>query len=160
MLKSVTYFKNNELAIVFSNFPHVDFRYVTPQDTEEEKQAKLEKPFINLEELIVTIIYQPKNKKVKQYTFTIPENYTWDGASIPRLFWRLIGAKTDPRFVLASMVHDVLCENPQYIDYNRYLSTLVLEKLCQAGGASSVVCFLIKHSVDNFQKLTGRWKNA
>lgn len=158
MTNSITYFKNKELAIIFSKYPHVDFRYSTPHDTPEEKQDKLEKPFINLDELIVTIIYQPKNTQVKQYKFIIPNNYTWDGASIPRLFWRLIGSKTDPRFVIASMVHDVLCENHNYVENNRYLSTLVLEKLCEAGGANSLVCFAIKHSVDNFQKLVGGWK--
>jgi hypothetical protein len=43
----------------------------------------------------------------------IPRYYTWDGASIPRWVWWIIGKPLDPRFALASLVHDWICEHAE-----------------------------------------------
>lgn len=153
---SITYYQDNKLAILFSANPHVDFRYPCPGDSEKQKKEKLAKPFINLEDLQVTILYKKKNVTY-EYRFIIPKDYTWDGASIPRIFWRIIGSKTDPRFMIASMIHDVLCEHHEYIDNDRYLSTICLEKLCKVGGTNAFTRWAIKHSVDNYQKIKGGW---
>ena len=40
----------------------------------------------------------------------IPSGYAWDGATIPRLCWAVIGKPLEPRFALASLVHDWICE--------------------------------------------------
>lgn len=159
-MEFIQYFKNNELSIAFTKNPHVDVRYPCPGDTEQQKKDKLEKPFINKEEIGVRILYKPKNKiNTYTYNFIIPQDYTWDGASIPRFCWRLIGSNTDPRFLIASMVHDVLCENHAYVNNNRYLSTLILEKLCQTGETPAWSRWAIKHTVDNYQKIIGGWNN-
>jgi hypothetical protein len=160
-MEFIQYFKDNELSIVFTKNPHVDVRYPCPGDTESQKKNKLKKPFINKEEIGVHILYKPK-KQLNTYTynFIIPKDYTWDGASIPRFCWRLIGSNTDPRFLIASMVHDILCENHAYINNNRYLSTLILEKLCQTGGTPAWSRWAIKHSVDNYQKIVGGWNSG
>lgn len=40
-------------------------------------------------------------------------NYFWDGASIPRFFWTLLGINpSDPRSMIASAFHDEGCDNP------------------------------------------------
>ena len=80
-----------------------------PLFTEEQIQDKLAKPFINMEDVGITILYKPKKSSATlAFNFVVPANYTWDGASIPRICWRLIGPKTDPRFLIASMIHDTL----------------------------------------------------
>ena len=56
------------------------------------------------------------------------------------------------------MVHDTLCENHHYIDGDRYLSTIVFERLLSVGGVGSFKRWLMKHSVDNFQKFCGGGK--
>jgi hypothetical protein len=38
-----------------------------------------------------------------------PKGFIIDGASIPRLFWPIVGSPFDPRFRKASVVHDVAC---------------------------------------------------
>ena len=43
----------------------------------------------------------------------VPRYYTWDGASIPSLCWSIIGKPLDPRFALASLVHDWICEHAE-----------------------------------------------
>ena len=43
----------------------------------------------------------------------LPRGYHWDGASVPRLFWTLLGiSPSDPRSLIASAFHDAGCENP------------------------------------------------
>lgn len=118
-----------------------------------EKQTKeaLEKPFIVNYGFNVSIEYQNMS-----YSFTIPKGYTWNGANIPVFAWWLIGEKTDPRFRLASCIHDYMCENHYVVGYNRYLSTLVFETLClYFGKFNDLKRWLMFHSVDNFQKFCG-----
>lgn len=40
--------------------------------------------------------------------YTIPKGYKWDGASIPRIFWALVGSPFQPKFMRASLIHDFL----------------------------------------------------
>lgn len=40
----------------------------------------------------------------------VPVGYRFDGASIPRLVWSLIGHPFDPTFALAACVHDWYCD--------------------------------------------------
>jgi hypothetical protein len=42
---------------------------------------------------------------------TIPEGYSWDGASIPRLCWSIMGHPLEADLRLASLVHDWHCEH-------------------------------------------------
>ncbi|MCD7779580.1 MAG: DUF1353 domain-containing protein [Candidatus Gastranaerophilales bacterium] len=71
----------------------------------------------------------------------------WEGATIPRFFWRFIGANTSPKFL-----------NHSYIDNNRYLSTIILERLLYCSGVNGFKRWMMKHSVDNFQKIKGGWQ--
>ena len=129
-------------------------RYVTPFTTEEEKKEINKKPFINLSEL--RVILKDKDNS-ETYEFIIPKDYTWNGANIPRIFWRLMGSMTDNRFLIPSMIHDKLCENHDYIDDNRYFSTIVFERLLYVSKVNPFSRWLMKHSVDNYQKICGNW---
>ena len=121
----------------------------------EQVKEIIKKPFICEEELRVIIVDEVEQE---QYEFLIPKGYTWDGATIPRMFWRLIGSKSDNRFLVPSLIHDVLCENHDYIDNQRYLSTIVFERLLYVSKVNAFNRWMIKHSVDNFQKFCG-WEN-
>ena len=146
------WYKDDEIGIFFDKNPQVAIRYVTPWDLEEEIKEINKKPFINLEELKVQLIDYIESET---YDFTIPKNYTWDGATIPRIFWRLIGSKTDNRFLIPSLIHDVLCENHHYIDDDRYFSTCVFERLLYVSKVNAFYRWMMKHSVDNAQKFCG-----
>lgn len=148
----IEWYKDDEIEIIFDKIPNVTIRYITPFTTDEEKKEINKKPFINLSELKVTI--KDKNEN-EIYNFTIPKDYSWDGATIPRIFWRLIGAKTDNRFLIPSLIHDVLCENHEYINNNRYFSTVIFERLLYVSKVNPFSRWMIKHSVDNFQKFCG-----
>lgn len=149
----IEWYNDGEIGIYFSITPHVDMRYSTPWMSDKEKKEIEAKPFINLKILDVKLVDFNENK----YEFTIPVNYTWDGASIPRAFWRLIGAKTDSRFLIPSLIHDVLCENHNYVNNNRYFADKVFERLLYVSGVPTFNRWLMFHSVEMYQKFCG-WK--
>lgn len=140
------WYKDKKLEIYFSAEPKISVIYPN------QKDKKCNKPFKLQNEIKVKLIDFKKNKT---FSFLISKGYCWDGASIPRFFWRLIGAKSDPRFLIPSLVHDVLCENHNYIDNDRYFSTLVFERLLYVSGVKAPDRWMMKHSVDNFQKFCG-----
>ena len=144
------WYKDKDLIIEFDKVPNIKIFYPLPNLSQEEKKEIIKKPFLNEYDINVTIKY-----KENYYSFLVPQNYTWDGATIPRIFWRLIGPNTSPEFLIPSMIHDILCQNHCYINNNRYLSTIILERLLFCSGCTGWKRWLIKHSVDNFQKFNG-----
>ena len=79
------------------------------------------------EELDVYISYLDGGVWDSQH-FTIPAGYPWDGASIPKLFRRIIGDPLDPEFCLPSLIHDFLYDKR----YNRFLTDNIFFKLLEA----------------------------
>ena len=92
------------------------------------------------------------NTKQKKYYFEIPKNYCYDGASVPRFFWRVIGANTDNKFLIAALVHDFLCENHHIVDNDRKFSTQVFNALLEASDVNPLKRFCMKNSVDLYQR--------
>lgn len=148
------YYSNNRVGIFFSENPHISIRYYIPSMTEEERKSIERYPFINKKNLQVRLV---NYKKDKTYNFEIPKGYCYDGASIPRLFWRIIGSNTDNRFLIPALIHDILCENHSFIDNDRKFSTEVFNALLEASEVNAFKRFLMKNSVDCFQK-TQKWR--
>lgn len=66
----------------------------------------------------------------------IPSGYRFDGASIPRPLWSLIGSPFDPDLLLAACVHDWYCEHTQHCYQSRVIGDAVfLYMLTKAGVA-------------------------
>ena len=143
------YYSNKKVGIFFSENPHISIRYYIPSMTEEERKSIERYPFINKKNLQVRLV---DYKKDKTYNFEIPKGYCYDGASIPRLFWRIIGSNTDNRFLIPALIHDILCENHSFIDNDRKFSTEVFNALLEASEVNAFKRFLMKNSVDCFQK--------
>ncbi len=130
--------------------------------TKEELAKALEKPFVVLCNIAIWIEY-----KGVTHCFVIPRGYDWNGANVPWFCWLLIGQQKEPRFKLASCVHDYMCEHHDVVGNDRYLSTLVFDTLCEYFGRfNALKRWIMKHSVDNFQKVFGRdlnnkrWENC
>ena len=148
------YYSNNRVGIFFSKNPHISIRYYIPSMTEDERKSIEKYPFINKKNLQVRLV---DYKKDKTYNFEIPKGYCYDGASIPRLFWRIIGSNTDNRFLIPALIHDILCENHSFIENDRKFSTEVFNALLEASEVNAFKRFLMKNSVDCFQK-TQKWR--
>ena len=151
----IKWYEDSEVAIFFSDVPDVYIRFPANFQSNALREDIKLKPFINNKKIEVVLRDYSQSFI---YEFEIKKDYTWDGASIPRFFWRLIGSKTDNRFLIPSLVHDVLCENHNYVDYDRYFSSMVFERLIRVSGVNPVSRCLMFHSVDNFQKFKG-WNN-
>ena len=159
MIKEAEYCKvcgRKDLVICFSkDYPEdiLEDKSLVGLENEELKKA-LNKPFYVSEDLTVHIEYENKI-----YNFTIPKGYDWNGANVPPFAWLIIGQQKEPRFKLASCVHDYLCENKEVIEYDRYLSTLIFETLCEYFGRfNALKRWAMFHSVDNYQKFKG-WRS-
>lgn len=153
----IKWYRDEEIGIFFDILPRVGVRYILPTMTKIERESVEQYPFINKKELKVALLDRKKSRK---YTFTIQKGYCWDGASIPRIFWRLIGSKTDNKFLIPSLIHDVLCENHSYVNNDRYFADKVFERLLRVSEVSTFNRWLMFHSVDNYQKFCGWSENG
>lgn len=149
------YDDDKEIGIFFDNYPCVGNRYPTLNMSEAAKEAVIKYPFINKRAIQVALL---DYKKRKRHEFTIPKGYCWDGASIPRVFWRLIGSKTDPKFLIPSLIHDQLCEHHEYVDNDRYFADKVFERLLYVSGVPAFNRWIMFHSVETYQQCFGKWK--
>lgn len=154
MDKTIIWYESELLKIIFSDTPHVCVRYILPTHTEEEKKSIKKYPFICKTKLDVQLIDYVKDRT---YGFSIPKGYCYDGASIPRLFWRFIGAPTDNAFLIPALIHDVLCEHHEYIMNDREFSTKVFNALLEVSEVGKYKRFFMKNSVACFQKLFCKW---
>lgn len=150
----IKWYEDKEIVIFFSEKPDAVVRYPSPDLSDKENGDIVKKPFLNKNEVKVFLFDLIKNQR---YGFTIKKDYTWDGASIPWIAWRIIGAKTDNRFLIPSLVHDMLCENKQFVNYDRYFADKVFERLLYVSKVPAIKRWAMFHSVDNFQKLQG-WR--
>lgn len=137
----------------FSEIPDICNKEINKSvmSKEEIKQAR-KKPLYIKNEVAVCLIDKGKNK---YYTFTIEKGYDYDGATIIRPLWRLIGSKESIEFKIASLLHDKLTERREYVDNDRYFADRVFEKLLEVGGVGSFRRWLMFHAVDNYQKFCG-----
>ena len=145
----IQWFDDDELTIEFSEVPHVCIRYILPTATEQEKKSIKKYPFINKKALDVRL-YDKEKEEI--YNFTIPKGYCYDGASVPRFFHRVIGANTDNKFLIGALIHDVLCENHNYVNNDRAFSSKVFNALLEVSEVPAFKRFLMKYSVDIFQR--------
>lgn len=147
-------FCDKENIKVYANRkPTVMVRATLPSMTDAEIADILKKPFVNTLDVTYTIIYNSE-----EYRIFVPRQYTYDGATIPLGFRWLLGAKGSPNFLIASCVHDKLCECKWLIDYDRELSSLIFKELLLACGCPNWKANLMHFAVNNFQKLCQGWK--
>lgn len=147
------WYKDSECGIYFSDMPDIDNKNIhIGVMSEAEIKAAKKKPLYLKKEITVVLYDYVKNER---YKFEIVAKYDYDGATISRFLWRLIGSKEDVRFKVASLVHDVLCENKHYVKNDRYFADKIFERCLFVGGTNALARFFMFHAVDNFQKFCG-----
>ena len=149
---NIMWYEDDELAIGFSDTPHVCVRYILPSSTNEEIKSIKKYPFVNKKTIKVKLF---DHIKEEVYTFTIPKGYCYDGATIPKFFWRVIGSSTDNSFLIPALIHDVLCENHHYVNNDREFSSKVFDALLEVAEVPAYKRFLMTYSVDLFQRFCG-----
>lgn len=146
--------ENNNVKVMFSDTPYVSIRYALPSMTDAEIKSIKKYPFINKKTFTVRL--QDKIKD-RTYEFDISKGYCFDGASVPWLFRRIIGAPTDNSFLIAALVHDVMCENHHYVMNDREFSSEVFNAILESSRVNKFKRFLMKNSVNIYQKFFSDW---
>ncbi len=139
--------------VAFTVIPDIENKLINKAVMSEEEIKEAKKKPLFLKNAPVVLLFD--KSKDKKYTFTIPQGYEWDGATILKFFYRVIGSREDIRFNVASLIHDFLCENKQVVDFDRYFADKVFERLLKVADTWSFIRWLMFHSVDNFQKFCG-----
>ncbi len=63
----------------------------------------------------------------------VPKGYAFDGASIPRMFWTLVGQPTDGLSLRAACIHDWMCDQAETYAMRRLGDTLFLHVMEDSG---------------------------
>jgi hypothetical protein len=116
--------------------------------TEQEKKSIKKYPFICKTRLEVVIFDHVKSKS---YKFIIPKGYCWNGSDIPRIFWRIVGSKSEPQYLIASCLHDFVLENKKIINHDRRLSTEIFKGCLLEAGVNQIKANIMAEAVDLFQ---------
>lgn len=152
---NIKWYEDKELAIFFDSIPKVAVRYIVPSMTKLERQGVKRYPFINKRDLKVAIF---DKKKEKCYKFKIRKDYCYDGCTIPRFAWSLIGvSKENNCGLIASLIHDYLTTNRDLINNDRALSTNIFNALLIAGDMNLLKRFIMKNCVACYQTLFCDW---
>lgn len=153
------------ISINFDKTPDIRIRVIDDADTEPTKQNKIKYPF----ELFNTIMVHILTNK-RMFRFDIPIGFVWDGATINRIFWRIIGSKTDNSFLISSMLHDYLLDEAihiinkhikEKISINEYicLTTLIFKEELKNQGVNKIKANIMGSAVHIFQLcLKKKWK--
>lgn len=148
----ITWYTDDIITIKFSRMPRTETLNATGYSTPEEIKDINNKPYLLLYAIDVEVYY-----KNKVYKFTIPKHYRWNGANVPWGLWNIIGSPSDNRFRIPSLCHDFCCENHSIVGHDRYLSSLVFERLLKVAGVNKLKRKVMFIAVDNFQKLFCGW---
>ena len=152
----IEWYKSDKLSVFFDHKPNTHTIEPVPSMTQAEKDLAELYPFLNCTSLKVALFDHIKSKK---YEFVITKHFRWNGADIPRIFWFIIGSRTNPKFRTPSLIHDFLCNNKCLINFDRKFSTDVFKGCLIVAGVCwwrrELMCFC----VDLFQRFQKGWRS-
>ena len=154
--------KEQVLFIEFNIKPDVRIRVIEDTDTEPTKQAKIKFPFELFNTVTVTVVTD-----YREFSFDVYNGYTWNGADIPKFFYRIIGSRTSNEFLIASMLHDYLLQFKKYVikevlenmitvDEYRRLTSLIFREKLKHQGVNTIKANIMSWCVDVFQHYGNR----
>ena len=95
---------------------------------------------------------------LEPFTFTEPDGTVWEapvgaavnGASIPRLFWRVVGNPYQGRYRRASVLHDVACDRGTETGLPSWRTHLMFWRAMRADGVGMIRAWLMWAAVRCF----------
>ncbi len=157
--------KEKLLNIDFNKTPIVKIRVINEFDSNALIKNKKQYPFELVKNVTVKI-----STSIRDFAFTIPRGYCWNGADIPRPLF-LLGQSKDNQYLIASMVHDYMLEYKGVLynsvlnreisteDYRR-LTTLIFREILKKHRTNVIKANVMAGALDWFQKWLNRdqWK--
>lgn len=149
--------KEKIISVEYKPTPNVIVRTISEDDTSLQKKSKVRYPYELLNNVEITV----KTNK-RDFSFKIYRGYVWDGATIPKIFWSIVGASTSNDFLIPSLVHDYLLEFKPYIAHSilhyglnskeyRELTTNIFEDLLLGQGVNKAKAKVMAMLVDIYQ---------
>lgn len=133
-------------------------RFTNPENLIRFNPHEIVKPFFLTNRLIVNIVELSFNLWV-----VVPLGFKSDGCSIPWVFRLLLGCKHNPKYVVASIIHDYIVENPQVVDYNRKLSSQIFYNVLLKEKVNKYLAYVLYLGVEIGQIYNtifkGKWRN-
>lgn len=165
--------KEQVLSIKYSEYP---IYFDRQQEEKDDEIIVLDKKGnrITLAEHKKIYPYEVKNEvtwtvstTLRDFSFTIPAGYVWNGADIPRILWVFVGSKDSPEFKIPSMIHDFMLEFKEYIYSNvlmksisvkdfRRLTSLTFRQSLKDNGTKTVKSNIMSGCVQGFQAIFNR----
>lgn len=159
------------LYIVFDKEPETRDRHIYPKD---RTIAVIDKKgnVITLEEDKKLYPFKIDNTvkctiqtNYRTIEFTIPQEYRWNGADIPKLLWVFVGSQYNPEFKIPSMIHDFMLEFKADIFKNlinitlpeyRRLTSLAFRQALKDSGVRTIKSNIMAGAVQGFQATFNR----
>lgn len=133
-------------------------RFTNPENLIRFNPHEIVKPFFLTNRLIVNIVELSFNLWV-----VVPLGFKSDGCSIPWIFRLILGCKHNPKYVVASIIHDYIVENPQVVDYNRKLSSQIFYNVLLKEKVNKYLAYVLYLGVEIGQIYNtifkGKWRN-
>ena len=137
-----------EIKLKLFGNPDVDIREEELGDSEGIIADKKRYPFMTQKIAVLHVI-----DGQKKYILSNPQNYKYDGATIPFGL-----CKGNPKLLTPAMFHDLMCENKEIIGYNRYLSSCVFRELLILFKVNTIIAYIMFLFVDIYQRTQRGWK--
>jgi len=153
------------IKIDFDKNPVVSIRVINKNDSILVTKSKKKYPFILCNTVRVSVFEQDKF----DFTFEIGKDYVWNGADIPKILF-VFGQSKDNNYLIASMVHDFMLENKNYIysdilkksltkDEYRKLTSLIFRQILKDEKTNTIKANCMAFGVDIYQKFNKKyWK--
>lgn len=138
----------SKLVLKLYGNPDIDIREEELNDSAEVIADKKKYPFLARQIAVLQVYYGQK-----KYCLHNPQNYKYDGATIPFGL-----CKGNPKLLVPSLFHDLMCQDKSLIGYNRFLSSLIFYKLLRMFKVNFVFAFIMFVFVDLWQRHIREWK--
>lgn len=150
--------KEEIILLLLTPIPDIRIRVIDFGDSDKLKKHKKKYPFKLYNSITVCV-----GTDRRTFQFPISNDFFWNGADIPRIFWLLIGSRTDNDFLIASMVHDFLLRRKEFMmreilkhsmlanEYRR-LTSIIFREILLKDGTHPIKANIMSFCVDTFQR--------
>lgn len=134
--------------LAFDNLPDARIRPTLKFDIPKVERDKRKNPLC-LHNEINYWIRDKLNGEI--YKISLSPGIKEDGATIHRLFWRVIGHPLQPDFITASTFHDAACKNHKIVGGNRRLASEIFKELLLFSGVHHFKAYIMTEFMDAWQ---------
>lgn len=109
--------------------------------------------------LLNNVLYTSSVIDGEVYKIGVNKGFKYDGATIPRFLWRIIGSQYNPEFLPAALIHDRICIEKTLIPkHGVKVSSRIFRDILVMYGVSNFKAWVMSTAVQLFQYTQKGWK--